>query len=612
MSFEKRFFGLFVLAIGIICAGCTPPSDPMLEMMDADLKKTKVDDLSRTMDFVYSEIRFEQKEFRDKISTGLNRWVSTSSERLKALESQWKMDSLSQPLFDANQTLAMLARNDELSFLNTDGYYLQESAWMTQIANRVTDPTSQLGPFELYRLAADNYKPDEDVEAPLVEVIKKLHADLDKKDAEKLANSLSIFDWFSRNIQLLPETNLNEDEIEDARLNNNEGLAAAGIPGLGYQRYPWQVLLYGRGDYVERAKLFMLGLRHQNIDSVMFAVRNADGTAKPWAVGVAIGDEYYLFDTKLALPIPGKTVGTIATLAQVRENPELITSLDLSTDESLEDETDYWVKPEQLKELDGLIYVTPESVSKRMLGLQSSLVGDARMTLVFTADDIASRLPKLDGVDFKAWDVAYETHQFRQAVRMALEQTDNDVLAAKLNWHYLDEFYIDNFVVYRTARARFFKGKFYLDQEGRTLSAIQSCQRMKYTNEQIDNLGSDTTQQRRLGIRKEADQDVQAWSREVKSVQNQMELIRRDAGLFLAQCMFDNGSMYASANWLNYLKNEDGAERWSDGVTYLLGRSQEKLKDYDLAIEILSDQKLEQSHGNLIRVRMLKQLIAEL
>ncbi len=612
MSFEKRFFGLLLLAIGVICVGCTPPSDPMLEMMDADLKKTKVDDLARTMDFINSEVRFEQQEFKDTVSTGLNRWVSTSKELIKDLDGRWKRDTLSQPLMAANDNLDIVKRSEELSFLSTDGYYLQESAWISQIVRRVTNPATQLGPFELYRLAADNYKPDEDVDAPLVEVIKKLHPELDETGSEKLANSLSVFDWVVRNIQLLPESKVSADEVESVRLNNNEGNAVSGTPGLGYQRYPWQVLLYGRGDYVERAKLVMLGLRQLNIDSVMLATKNADGSSAPWAVGVVIGGEYYLFDTKLALPIPGEKTGSIATLAQVREKPELISSLDLTTDESLEDDTDYWVKPEQLKQLDALVYVSPESVSKRMFDLEASLVGDARMTLAFTADDIVSRLPKAAGVDVKTWDIGFETHQYRQAVRTALEQKSDDVLSNKLQWYYLNEFYIDNFVVYRTARSRFFKGKFSLDPEGTSLNAIQSCQRLKYTDEQIDNLGSDKTQQRRLGIRKEADQDVNSFSNEIRSVQNQMELIRRDAGLFLAQCLFDNGSMYASANWLNILKNEDAGGRWSDGVTYLLGRSQEKLKDYDQAIVIFSDPKLEQSHGNLIRVRMLKQLISKL
>jgi hypothetical protein len=184
-------------------------------------------------------------------------------------------------------------------------------------------------------------------------------------------------------------------------------------------------------------------------------------------------------------------------------------------------------------------------------------------------------------------------------------------MADKLIWYYTDEYYIDNFVVYRTARARFFKGKFSVDPRGLSLSAIQSCQRLNYTDEQIENLGSDRKQQRRLGIRKEADQDVQSFNREVKSVQAQMRLIKRDAGLYLSQCLFDNGSMNASANWLEILRKQ-GASRWDDAVTYLLGRSHEKLKDYDKAIEVLSNQKVAQSHGNILRVRMLKKLISEL
>ncbi|MFT5303554.1 MAG: hypothetical protein ACI814_004374, partial [Mariniblastus sp.] len=611
MSFEKRFLGIFILLISVFVAGCTPPSDPLLDMLDADLNKTRVDDLSRTMDFVSSEIRFAQDEFKDKISTGLNRWASTDEERIKGLDEAWKEDSLVGDVFEANQSLPMLARNAELSFLSTDGYFLQESAWTSQIAKRVI-AEGQLSPFELYRLAADDFKPDEEAAQPLAEVMLKLHPELDADKSVTLANSLCMFDWVVRNIQLSPEVELSEENSEEAMLTeSDEGLAASGVPGLGYTHYPWQTLLYGRGDYVERAKLVMLGLRHLDIDSVMLATKSTDGTFKPWAIGVVVGDEYYLFDTKLGLPIPGETVGSIATLAQVRKNPKLLASLDLTTDESLEVQTEYWVKSDQLESLKGYIYVTPESVSKRMLGLERALSADERLVLAFNADEISARLPKAKGLNVKAWSVAFDTHQYRQAVRVALEQASNDVLADKLSWHYTDEYYIDNFVVYRTARARFFKGKFDVDVDGRSLNAIQSCQRLNYTEDQVENLGSDRKQQLRLGIRQEDSQTAQEFNQQVTSVQAQMRLIRRDAGLFLSQCLFDKGNMTAAANWLLILKKE-GAGRWGDGVTYLLGRSHEKLKDYDQAIEVMSDQKLNQSHGNLIRIRMLKELIAKL
>jgi hypothetical protein len=582
----------------------------MLDLLDVDLTKTKVDDLNRTMALVDSEIRFEQKEFSNNMTTGLNRWAETRGNELD--DQGWQVDESTQELIADSDSLDIAEGFKDLSFFNTDGYYLQQSNWIAQIANRVTEPENQMAPFELYRMAADNYKPDEDVEAPLVEVLKKLHPGMEDDAGETVADSLSLFDWVVRNIQLLPGSNLTGEEQEEARLNESESAAAAGIPGVGYQRYPWQSLLYGQGDYVDRAKIFMLGLRELGIDSVMFATKGGDGEFIPWSVGVVVGENYYLFDTKLGLPIPGEKLGSIATLDQVRANPDLIKSLDLTNEESLEDNTEYWAKPEQLDDLVALIYTSPESVSKRMSSLEAALPVELRTDLAFTSAEIVARLPEKEGVTETPWDVGYKTHEFRQAIRSALEKKSDDVISAKLNDYYFNEFYIDNFVVYRTARARFFKGKFGLDSEGISLNAIQSFQRLKYTQEQIDNLGSDSDQQRRLGIRKEAEQNVTDFNTEVRSVQGQMDRIRRDAGLFLAQCHFDNGSMNAAANWLENIRAEDGVDRWNDGITYLLGRSQEKLKDYDQAIEIFSNDQLQQSHGNLIRARMLKEIVSTL
>ena len=607
---NKRFFGLLLLAFSVISIGCTAPDDPMLDMLESDLKKTKVDDLSRTLDFVTSEIRFEQKEFKDKMSTGLNRWVSYSGKKLTDERVKWTEDSLSKPLFEEKSTLSMLDRNDEYSFLTTDAYYLQESAWLSQISKRVSE-SPHLQPFELYRLAADEYTPDEDVTDPVFEVVKKLHPDLDDDAVTKLTASLKIFDWVCRNIQLLPSSpELTEDEMEEVALSDREGSPAfRGVPGLGYQRYPWQSLLYGRADYVERAKLVITALRHVGIEAVMLQSKSEG--ALPWALGVAIGEDYYLFDTQMALPIPGEKLGTIATLSEVRANNELISGLSLTTDESLEDNTNYWVTPEDVEDLEALIYVTPESVSKRMFALEQSLIGEERLLISFSGDEISERLPKTENVEPKSWDIAFKTHEFRQAVREALEVTSSNVLQEKLRWHFIDEAYIDNFRVYRTTRARFFKGKFETDPNASMMNAIQSCQRLMYKDEDVDSLGSDKKLQSLLGVRKDENQSVQSFLQEVRSVQDQMKLVRRDAGFFLSQCLFDNSSVGAAKNWLNVLKSKDDAERWNDGVNYLLGRALESSKEYDEAIEVLSDPKSSQALGNINRTRMLKELISQ-
>ncbi len=599
-----------LIVLSVAFAGCTPPNDPMLDMLEADLKKTKVDDLSRTMDFIFSEVRFEQKEFKDKLSTGLNRWISYSDQKLQRVK--WSQDELSKPLLDQYSSLAMLAQNDQYSFLGTDAHYLQESAWMAQVADRVVN-SKMLSGFELYRLAADGYKPGEDTDDPLCEIIEKLHPDLDAENAKKLSGSLKLFDWIVRNMQLVENSTgeMDEDAINAATLNKSDGsLAQRGITGVGYERYPWQSLLYGRADYVERAKLFMLALRQVDIESVMFQPKTEG--SQPWAVGVAIGGDYYLFDTKMGLPFPGEKIGSVATLAQVRKDPSLLSRLDLTTEESLKDETQYWVKPADTKELEGLIYVSPESISKRMLALEQSLIGDKRLVLAFNGDTIKTRLPDVEGVELKSWDIAIKTHLFRQAVREALGQEKSTQMRDKLRWHFLGESYIDNFIIYRTARARFFKGKFQSQKRALSLNAIESMKRLMYDDADLDAVATDKRLQRLLGIRKEVDQSASEFSAQVESVQGQMRLMRRDAGFFLSQCLFDNSSVSAAKNWLNVLKAHDDAQRWNDGVVYLLGRALEGCKEYDEAIETLSDTDSIQAHGNLIRQRMLKELVSKL
>ena len=609
-NLARKWFCLILIVLGVSLVGCTPPADPMLDMLETDLKKTKIDDLARTMDFVFSEVRFEQKEFKDKLSTGLNRWVSYSDEKLARVN--WSEDELSKPLLDQYGSLAMLAQNDEYSFLGTDAHFLQESAWISQIVDRVVN-SQLLSGFELYRLAADGYKPGEDTEDPVLEIVSKLHPDLETENAKKLASSFKLFDWIIRNVQLVENSTgeMDEEAISTAALNKSEGsLAQRGVTGLGYERYPWQSLLYGRADYVERAKLFMLALRQLDIDSVMFQPTGDE--SQPWAVGVVIGDDYYLFDTKLGLPLPGEKAGTIATLAQVRNDSSLLTRLDLTTDESLQDDTKYWVRPDDVKQLEGLIYVTPESISKRMLALEQSLIGENRLTLAFNGDGIKSRLASVEGVEFKSWDIAVKTHLFRQAVREALGQESSTELRDKLRWHFLGEAYVDNFVIYRTARARFFKGKFQSKKRALSLNAIESMQRLMYSDDELVAVASDSSLQRLLGIRKDANQSTGEFKAQVESVQSQMRLMRRDAGFFLSQCLFDNSSVNAAKNWLNVLKSEDDAERWSDGVVYLLGRAMEGGKEYDEAIEVLGDSSSIQGHGNIIRQRMLKELVEKL
>ena len=605
------FLATAIAVIIVGTTGCQRTEDPMLALMDVDLMKTRVDDLSKTVNLVSSERRFDQREFEDNVSSGLNRWTTYSQDELGDIE--WSLDPFTLPVVEQFASMATAEELGELNFANTDAWYLQQSYWLRTVANRVTE-SNDLAPFELYRLAA-GIEVSQDSERPVEEVVGALHSDLNEAQVDTLTKSLKVFDWIERNIQLLPAADPS-DSADQALNDNDEGPAAAGIKGLGYQRYPWQTLLYGRGDYVDRASLFVLMLRQLEIDAAVLAVSDGeqdapeDSSTTPWAVAVKIGSELYLFDTRLGLPIPGKTLGQIATLSDVRSDGTLLSSLDLTVKESLDDDTEYWVHEDGVKELIALIYFSPEEISKRMAALEARLIGDDRLLLVSKPGEIASEF-EMKNVDPQPWGVAFQTHQFRQAVRDAIARSSfDDELASRLRWHFSDEAYVDQFTRYRTSRARFFGGSFDLQERG--YNAIESFQHLMYRDELIDELGADQKLQRQLGILQTEGQSAGEYQAKLASVQSQMRLVRRDAGFFLAQTHFDNGSISTAANWLERLRLREDAKRWADGIEYLLGRALEGRTDYNAAIEVYRESEGPQKHGNLIRARLVEQLINQL
>jgi hypothetical protein len=603
-SAATKPFLMCLVCATIAALGCSR-EDSFIDFVETDISKSKVDDLSRSMGFITSEVRFEQREFREGVTNGLNRWVSYSDQRLDNV--QWEPDKTLAPLVEEYSGLPVCQRIGQYDFLITDPYYLQQSHWISLLTKRLAQ-SQRVRPFEVYRLAADNMEVGE-VERPVDEIFKRLNSTIQSdSDAEKLANAVKVFDWVSRNINLESDRPLSESEIEERILDDTKTGPEAGVPGLGYQRFPWQTMLYGRGDYVERAKLVMLCLRYLNIDSVLLT---AGESAEPWVVAVPVGDEYFLFDTRLGLPLPGEQVGSIATLSMVQQKPDLLEKLDLTTDESLADDTKYRVRPDDLESISGLVYASPDSTSKRMKGLQTVLVGENRMLVSYGLDPVLDRLPPMEGVEIKPWDVSFKTHQYRQAIRKALERSDSQT-RSKLNWHYQTESYVDGFRPYRTARGRFFQGKFGAVIEERSLNAMQGYRFMIYDDSDIAGLGSDRDMQRRHGI---TQQDSKQHDQMISSVQGQMRLIRVDSKLFMAQALFDNENETGVRGWLKDLKSTISSDpldefgRWSDGINYLLARSYESGREYDQAIENYAAEGLNQTHGNLLRARMLKQLI---
>jgi hypothetical protein len=130
------------------------------------------------------------------------------------------------------------------------------------------------------------------------------------------------------------------------------------------------VLRRGWGTALERAFVFMAVLDQLGLDGCMVAVpatpQDQDRMSY-WIPGVLIEKEIYLFDTRLGLPLPGAEGQGVATLTQVRAQPEMLKKL------SANPKLGYDVSPEQLKKVDLLVSCPLSAMSPRMKYLHDML-----------------------------------------------------------------------------------------------------------------------------------------------------------------------------------------------------------------------------------------------
>lgn len=217
---------------------------------------------------------------------------------------------------------------------------------------------------------------------------------------EDLPRAKELFDWTVRNIQLQPE-------VVDQSGNSARVMQT-----------PWETLLSGRGSAAERAWVFILLARQQGIDAaIVMPTDLADPVRQnlgPWIVGVLSGNELYLFDPSLGLPIPapngkklderGQLVIEPATLRQVAADDSLLRQLDADL------ERPYPLKAAQMKSVVALVEATPAGLSQRMRLLESKLAGDDKLVLTAEPTAQAERLKKCAHVtEARLWLRPYQT-----------------------------------------------------------------------------------------------------------------------------------------------------------------------------------------------------------
>ena len=617
------FCGLTFIALA--ATGCNGSREEIDDLQSASLV-SRGQELGQTMKYIESNERFEMSEFRNKVNSGLNRWMTTRTET----DDSWDLPELAGTLPESVRSEAVFTNLGDDRFSGNDAFFVQQASWIEQVARRILQDYPIFNHEYYLQLALQQASDDDkqqwqESDDLLSDIIGRLHPDLanqpddsGRSPVQQLAQAMILFDWTVRNIQLLetPAWPAGETLRESALVRDpaeNAWPAAAGAKGPGYVRFPWQTLTYGKGDDLERARVFVLLCEASGIPAAILAVAPPEGSNRPyqeWLPAVLVDGQLYLFDTKLGLPIPGERHGSIATLEEVRANPELLSGLDLSVEESVEKQN-YRIQPDQLGDVTALIVAEPESISSRMHLVEDALIGDSRLTLTSDPDAVAARfIEAKPDMPVKMWHVPFSNNIFREQLGLAANkaQFDQD-LSQKLSWLPREEIYVDNFVMFRTARNMYLRGIFETDRNSQIRSAPSYYFAFMYSDDEISQIENDQLLQMSLGIRKGAEQDARSWMQQLMFMKSNMELIRADAGFFLALAHYENGNPRPALNWLNRLPELDDDARWETWRPYQEGRAWEAAGRYDAAREAYEEDDSAQKQGSRIRARWMQELI---
>ena len=467
----------------------------------------------------------------------LNQWAAAQP----AVEG-WRRDPLLGSLPGELQALPQLKLLDSRSFTTEDGFDLRQAVWLRNIS----------------QLAAGH-----------------------TQDDLELAGRL--FDWVVRNIQLDDEPPPPEDE----------SAVLAPLPLL-----PWQTLVLGHGQPIDRAWLFALLARQQGLDVVVLSRTDESPESPPLSLSaLLLNDDLYLFDFTLGLPVPGPGRVGVATLSQAAGDETVLRQLDL------DEEHPYPLTHADLSDVAALVEASPMYLSERMALLESNLSGDQKIVLSANAGGVAQRVEACQHVGAaRLWPLAYER---AEAIRRGGRKITRR-LAVQL----------EPFAVPYLEAKKKGAGLVPALWRGRTLhlfakfSGADGASRYYQTARPADadvarEVAKEFAEAARL---MQVNPDESRRKRE--SVEHLTECARaakQDASYWLGLIAFERQDYATAADYFGKRTLEAAADGpWTNGATYNLARTYEALGKLDEAIDAYRQGGSPQRHGNWLRAKWLK------
>ncbi len=568
----------FVCLTAVVClmSGCGDGSTgPAGAGPVAPAATPKRDHLTLAMDYLGRLDEFDPQKGMVQTTYHLNRWIQGASG-----EVPWQQTELVDQLPRELRGIPPLEELSKRQFTTEDMLFLREASWMQSLSEWLSQQSTEMG--------------NEDW-------LDQIEQSKGEPHAYELALAMRLFDWTIRNIQLeeLPKypTAVAGPATEDEADAPGTGWPLAeATAGPGYTTFPWQTLMFGRGDAWQRARAFILLARQQQIDVVMLALDDPRQTPRPcpWLPAALIDDQLYLFDAELGLPIPGPDGAGIATLQQVREDKELLRSLNVGSS------FPYAAANADLDRVVALIDASPGFLSLRMKLVESQATTGQQLVLSVDPSELGGRLRKCDGISgIELWQTPFETWVYRRA--LARRASEDRELIQRL---ILDEWIFEGLNPMVQGRQLHFRGKFENEGEKKGAKAFYILSRVP--NVVIEKIGTSPDVQRSMGVVRDRENDQQ-WQTRLEIEKRRATRVKRNCSFWLGLIHYETGRYDAATDWLNARvleAVEDGP--WTAGARYNLSRVYETVGELDRARKLLLLDDSPQKHGNLLRARYLR------
>jgi len=344
--------------------------------------------------------------------------------------------------------------------------------------------------------------------------------------------------------------------------------------------------------------------RQTGITAALLATQSQQtGELSPWAVGVLVGEDVYLFEPRLGTFVPGPGGVGVATLAQARTDEVVMRRL------GVPGFFDYPLGKSDVQQCVALLNVIPEALSPRMRQLEEGLTGDRRMTVYVDAAARAERLDAVSGIaDVRLWEVPVLAEIYRGAIEQAASRDPRLAFWYYSRWAILES-ELEMAKELARGRWRHLQGRFSDDEiedesGARTLYLAQRAPEFE-----IADLRIDVELQKQYGIRRELGMDPDEYDQQVQRIQVLMRLGKRTATYWLSLVQYDDARYDVAENWFRKrVLDESQQSFWVPAARYNLGRTLEQLGQFEEAIELYKTDGDPQEHGNRIRARLIDRL----